>query len=247
MNKSWFIPFIVFLAFCGCGGGTSGSGIKTYEGTVSTTDGRALTGVHITIEATGDNSFTDANGAFAIKSDASGQEVSFLLESPEFENRFVLQDIPSDSSGITVEVTVDTETDVIQVSNVTLRAWFAGLCDQYFENREIIRQANRIPKGTVCSLNVEVLGDGKRLPNIPLALEYAACEPGSPWRVLQNASTGAGPRAGSAEINFEFKDSEQFCRYRVVLTERIGNSQVASYPIDTFSEQEFFEKIDEEN
>lgn len=240
-----FLPIsavFVSVILVGCGGGTDGSGLKTYEGNVSSKEGRVLSGVNVTIETTGESSVTNSNGQFVIKSDAYGAEVPFILESSEFENRFILKDITESSARITMDISVDTATDIIEVNNVRIRAWFAGLCDQFFENREVIRQANRVPPGTVCSLNVEVLGDGGRLSSIPVVLEVAACEPGSPWRDIKTVQTGEGPRAGSAEINFEFRDSASFCRYRVRVDTPARNSRFAVYPIDTFSEQEFQDK-----
>lgn len=237
-----FISILFLIAlFNGCGGGTSGSGLKTYEGNIETTDGRALAGVNITIETTGDSSVTDNSGGFTIKSDAHGHEVPFLLESTEFQNHFILKDIPEDSSRITLTVTVNTRTDTIEVSNIRVRAQFAGLCDFYFENREIIRQSNRVPPDTICSLSVEVLGEGRRLVDVPVALQYASCEANAEWKTLVTTYTGSGEHAGSAEINFEFKDSAEFCRYRVLAP--VNGSTFGTYPIDTFTEQEYFGKV----
>lgn len=164
----------------------------------------------------------------------------FFLESPEFENRFILKDIPKDSSRIALDITVNTETDAIEVKNIRVRAGFAGLCDYYFENREIIRQSNRVPPGTICSLNVEVMGDGRRLEKVPVALQYAGCQPGSTWKTLLTVNTGEGKHAGSAEVNFEYKDSAVFCRYRVVAP--VGATPFGTCPIDTFTEQEYYRK-----
>lgn len=242
ISKIRLAVFLLCLLIGGCGGGTSGSGIKTYEGRVASVAGSALPGVNVTIESTGDSAVTDTLGAFVLKSDAFGAEVPFLIESPEFQNRFVLRDVEEESSRITMEVTVNTVTDEVEVNNVTVRAQFAGLCDYYFENREIIRQANRVPPGTVCSLNVQVLGDGRRLTGVPVTLQYAGCEFGAPWNGLQTVITGEGAHAGSAEINFEFKDSNEYCRYRVLVPVGAGSSSFSTYPIDTFTEQEYFGK-----
>jgi len=243
MKRIWcFISLCAVFFLAGCGGGTSGSGVKSYEGTVTTKEGLEMSGVSVTIESTGDSSTTDASGKFAIQSDAYGPEVPLLFESPVFQNRFVLRNVPVDSARITMDVTVDTKTDTIEVNNIGLRAKFAGLCDYYFENREIIRQANQVPRGTRCSLNVEVLGDGERLSDIPVVLEVAACDPGSLWSQVKEVKTGNGPHAGSAEINFEFQDSNDFCRYRVRVDNGDRNARSPSYPIDTFSEQAYSRK-----
>ncbi len=229
------VPFIT-----GCGGGTSGSGLKSFDGMLVNRSGAALGGVLITIETTGDSAVTDADGHFVIISDVYGDEVTFLIESDEIRRKFSLKDVPQDSSRYTVDVTLDTGSDFIKVSNIRVNARFAGLCDYYFENREIIRQSNRVPEGTVCSLNVDVLSDGRRLENIPVILQYARCEPNSRWNTILVTKTGERERAGSAEVNFVYVDSPEFCRYRVVSPS--DSEPFASYPIDTFSEQEFFSK-----
>ncbi len=233
-----YILLLLILLLSNCGGGTSGSGLHTYEGKIDSTEGNSLSGVNITIESTGDSTTTNDNGEFLIESEASGEEVPFLLKSPTFENRFILKDIPEDSSRITFDITVDTKSDTVQVNNVRVKARFAGLCDYYFENREIIRQANRVPIGTICSLNVEVLGDGRRLSNVPVALQYASCKPRAEWKTIKAVNTGELRHAGSVEINFEYIDSEEYCRYRIVAP--VGGHPQGIYPIDTFTEQEYF-------
>lgn len=247
MSKAQFalhsiLVFIVAFFFVSCGGGTSGSGLKTYQGTVTTVDNKALPQVAVTIEDTGDSSFTNNEGQFAIKSNASGSEVRFLLESPQFSSRFTLKDIPDESSRIEMTVTVDPETQSTQVSNVSVRAWMAGTCDFYFENREVIRQSNRVPTGTVCSLNVRILGDGSPLANVPVALQYSSCAPHSTWETLLVTQTGSGSHTGAAELNFQFIDSETFCRYRIIAPFGVQGITGVTYPIDTFTEQEYFKR-----
>lgn len=242
-SRAWFVFTLSVIFFgSGCGGGTSGSGLHSYSGTVSDTGGRGISGVSVTIESTGDHADTDAAGGFVIHSEAFGGEVPFLLEAPDFVSRFSLKEIPESSFHVSVDVTVDTMTDLVEVKNISVRAWFAGLCDRYFENREVIRQANQVPAGTICSLNVEVLGDGRRLSQVPVSLEYASCDEGAVWQVVKEVSTGSGAHAGSVEINFPFESSETHCRYRVVVPSAPSNvlPRAVHYPIDTFAEQEAF-------
>lgn len=221
---------------------SSGSGVSSYEGNVSTSEGRSLSNVSVTIETTGDSTVTDEQGEFAIDSDAGGKEVPFLLESSSFTSRFTLKDIPEETSRITMQIILDPNTGISEVRNVNVGAWFAGLCDIYFENREVIRQANRVPPGTVCSLNVRVFGDGRPLRHIPIALEYSACTLGSEWKLLQTTQTGEGRHQGYAEINFPFIDSAEYCRYRVVAPYNDSKRRPVTYPIDTLTEQEYVRK-----
>jgi len=233
-----FILELVIL-LSGCGGGTSGSGLRTYYGKVSGNDGAPISGVAVTIENTGDSALTDSAGNFSISSPKISNEVLFLFNSPDFSNRFSLKTHSRRAARIYLDVLVDAETQNLQVSQVSLHAWFAGLCDHYFENREVLRQANQVPPGTVCSLNVKVQGDGKRLANIPVELQYAGCEPGAEWTTIALAYTGSGRHAGAAEINFEYLNSPEYCRYRAFVNVADRNQLSVEYPIESYEEQRF--------
>ncbi len=235
---SWII-----LLLASCGGGTSGSGLKTYQGRVITPFNEALSEVAVTIEDTGDSSVTDVNGRFSIKSNAAGATVRFLLESPDFTTRFTLIDIPDESSRIGMRVTVNPQTNETTVKNLSVRTWMAGYCEPFFESREVIRQIKNVPDGTECSLNVRVLRDGQPVADLPIALQYSSCEPGSSWQLLRESRTGTGNHQGAAELNFGFIDSSEFCRYRVIAPYNGPNTPGVPYPIDTFTEQEFFGRV----
>lgn len=235
-----FTGLILLASICSCGGGTSGSGLKTYKGLIDDTSNNALANVDVTIETTGDRTVTDESGRFSLQSSASGPEVPFLIESHDFVSRFVLKEIPDDSAHISVNITVDTETDIATVDQIDVRAGFVGLCDDYFENNETIRQANHVPEGTICTLKVRVFGDGQPLPHVPVAVQYNSCEASTPWETLVTSYTGVGVRAGVVQLNFPFIDSTAYCRYRVVAPFGATNRNLIYYPIDTFSEQEIF-------
>lgn len=233
----------IFLTFgLGCGGGTSGSGIRSFEGDITDESGSPLGNVRVTITATGDSALTDASGQFLIESDAGGSEVPFILESPKFLAHFTLSGINQDSSRVSVRLKVDTKTDEVEISHFSVKVGIVGACNVYFENGEVIRQANRVPPGTRCAMNIQVLGDGVPRGNIPVALQYNSCTPGGTWETLQQTVTGIGKFRGEASLDFEFIDSATFCRYRVVAPFNYGNYRPVAYPIDTFTEQEFSAK-----
>jgi hypothetical protein len=74
--------------------------------------------------------------------------------------------------------------------------------------------------------------------SVQLVLEYSSCDESQEWTPIAVAQTGSGRSAGAAEINFEFKNTPEFCRYRVVLQQAIGKFPFVTYPIDTLTEQE---------
>lgn len=235
-----FSLFLLGFLISGCDGGTSGSGVKTYQGRITSTNGTPLSNVSVTIESTGDSATTNQQGEFSLNSTASGENVPFIAEAPNFTTRFSVDDVSEESSRVSVNVQIDTEKDTATVTHISIKARFSGLCDYYFENREIIRQSNRVPAHTRCSITVDLLGDGKPLGAVPVALQYASCETNAVWETIATTSTGVGKFRGLAEIQFEYEDSPTRCRYRVLAPFNDNRYWQVSYPIDTFTEQGIF-------
>jgi len=75
---------------------------------------------------------------------------------------------------------------------------------------------------------------------VPVALQYAGCSGEAEWRTIKIENTGTGKSRGFAEINFEFIDSAEYCRYRVVAPYYQTKTAPLVYPIDTFTEQEYY-------
>lgn len=235
-NLRVFVTRVACFIAIGCGGGTSGTGLNTYEGRVSYEDGAPIAGAVLTLESTGDSTSTNSNGDFTIDSTASGSEVSLLAESPTFSEHLTIRNVLKEHSRIRVNVTIDSVKQRASKTDFNVKAQFVGLCDYYFENRAVIRQANHVPEGTICTIRVDVLADGTRLDDAMVALQYSSCEPHAPWETLITAVTGT-EGAGEAKLSFEYKSSAEVCRYRVVAPYKLGNAWPVYYPIDTFAEQ----------
>lgn len=232
----------ILLIPLGCGGGTSGSGLQTISGNITSTLGAKLGGVQVTVENTGDTGVSNAKGQFEVTTDSGDTQLDLLLESPKFISRYRVASQRNSRSSVAIQI--NTDTDEATGVHLSLSVGVVGLCDYYFENtssiQQSIRQSNRVPADTTCSLNVELLGDGQRLADFPVVLEYSRCEENSPWYEVAAVRTGVSEHAGSAEIDFVFQDSADFCRYRVrPIVDGTGFPMV-SYPIDTFTEQGFF-------
>lgn len=240
MSHKLFLSIVLLLCHAACGGGTSGSGIKTYEGRVYTTAGDNITDARVLIEDTGDSAYTDDQGIFRLQSEVSESEVTFLIETDQLTVRFPVKNTSDDYSSVQLDVRIDLQTSKVHARELELDAWFAGLCDYYFENREIIRQANAVPAGTICSLNVRLRGDGRLLADTPVAVQYAGCEEKALWHTKAISRTGTDRHTGYAEINFEFIDSPEYCRYRVIAPYGPSSMKPVVYPIDTFTEQKFY-------
>lgn len=240
MKHSFLTTALLALLACSalgaCGGGTSGTGMNAYEGRVTDTSGAPVQGAVLTVESTGDSAVTDSNGDFLVQSTASGPEVVILAETADFSGHVTVRNVIAEHSRVRVNVTIDAVRQRASTTDFNARAQFVGLCDYYFENREIIRQANRVPKGTVCTLKIDLLADGERLDGAAVALQSATCERDAVWQTIQAAETGSeGP--GEAKISFKYVSSREYCRYRVVMPYHFGNAWPIYYPIDTFAEQ----------
>lgn len=222
-----------------CGGGTSGTGLNAYEGTVTDQKGAPLEGVSLTVESTGDSAKTDRNGNFELQSSASGQEVALLAESSTRSSRVTVRNVFAEDSRVQISVVLGSHPQDSSATHLNVRSRMVGYCDYYFENRTTIRQANHVPGDTVCTLKTEVLEDGLPLDGALVALEYAGCAESSPWSLLAVGETNSVETPGSAKISFTYIDSPTYCRYRVIAPYKSNGEKPVYYPIQTFTKQEY--------
>lgn len=105
----------------GCGGGTRGSGGQLFEGVVSDSNARSLSGVSVTILSTGDSSITDNNGAFTISTNDVSGGVEFLLEAQQFSGRVITQEVPQDATRVFVKFTVGSGSSPTITSDIEVK------------------------------------------------------------------------------------------------------------------------------
>jgi len=233
---------ILCLALSCCGGGTQGTAtgdnVKSFEGDVfSANDHTVLPDVNVTLVQTGDNTTTDGAGHFTLQTGAVTGDATFLLESPQFKTSFTVKALDGGQSKVHVDVAVNTVTDTADISELTLKAGMVGFCDLYFENRDVIRQANRLPLDTVCTLSVQIQGDGEPLPNFPFALESLSCAPNSTWRLVKKSRTGTAQNSGHGKISFKFDDSVDSCYYRIITPYNLKGLTPVEYDLVTSTAQ----------
>jgi hypothetical protein len=154
---------ILLMAGLGCGGGTSGSGVKSFEGKISRRNGASVPNAQISIESTGESSISDSNGNFALQSSVSGDSVDFTIEAESASQRFSVNGLSDEDVRVALDIVLEGPGIAPAVHNLSMRAWFVGLCEPFFDNGDVIRQQALVPRGAICSLNVELLGDGQRL------------------------------------------------------------------------------------
>lgn len=234
--------FIFSILLCSCGGGTQGTAtgdnVKSFDGNVFTSaEHQVLPDVSVTIMETGENTVTDGTGHFQIQSSEITGDATFLLESPQFKTTFTVKALDGGQSKVHVDVAVDTVTDTADISELTLKAGMVGACDLYFENRDVIRQAQRVPLNTVCTLSVQIQGDGQPLASFPFALERLSCAPNSSWELVKKSKTQTGENAGNGKISFDYKDSIDFCYYRIITPYKLKGLTPVEYDLITSTAQ----------
>ena len=227
----------LFLA-SGCGGGTSGTGVRTFDGDVRLETGEPLEGVMVTIPSTGDSSTTDSSGHFYMVSKVRGDRVELMLEKASFRGTVVVAANEASGTHVSVQLTVDSATNQITATDFALRVSIDGNCQQYFDVGDVIKQSAYVPDNTVCTLKVMLEGNGDLRGYAPIAIQFASCDDDTVWQTITTALTeGPGDNLGVALIPFEYIDSPQYCRYRVVGPYEDGEDNPALFPIETLTEQ----------
>lgn len=74
---------ILVLVIPACGGGTQGTGVRSFEGTIiDPSTGLGLDGVSVTILESGDSTDTTDGGKFVLSAAADAESISFVLDGP---------------------------------------------------------------------------------------------------------------------------------------------------------------------
>ena len=215
------VSTLLALACGGCGGGTAGTGLdqdSSFEGRVSSLGGTPIADVRVTIVGTQASSVTDSEGRFEIESPTTvaDSEIQIALDGDGINTTVRVPQLDATETRSALDISIDVVRNRATVSKVDVKAEIVGVCDFYFENRTVIRQANRAPQGITCTLKVRVLADGALLGDVPVALQYKSCQPSDDWDTLVEGTTSPGVHSGVAQLTFRFFDSPAFCQYRVV-------------------------------
>lgn len=240
MNRLRIMSFIVIITVAlstfGCGGGSEGTGSRSITGRVLKSDDTPFSGAVVELIQTGDETVTDINGSFVLKTDFSGPDGELSITSDDIAAVVPLPEVDSDTTTLNLDITVEVGTGEISTTSVQSWAKIVGACDIYFENNERIRQANKVPRGTECTAKFFVSGDGKRLERVSGAIEVRACDSDS-WRLIAVGETGFGINAGVGQISFSFRDDNDHCEYRIGAPYGYDEFEPIYTYIDTFTLQ----------
>lgn len=214
------ILLILFISIFGCGGGSSGTGTGnntvTIRGVVTDDNQQPFPGVLVTVLEGGESDTTDSTGQFEINTDLVADE--YTLEFA-VDNKSVTTTISAvgGNGTISIEVQINPLLDDITVNDISVDARIVGTCDNYFENKDPIRQANNVPEnGVQCTLKVTVKNKKIGLAHVPIAIQYRRCEGNKSWFTSELGATMSGANLGIAQIDFRYYSNDVHCRYRIV-------------------------------
>ncbi len=231
------VALILFLVGC-AGGGTIGTGVNVLDGNISTSESMGIPGVKVTVAETGDFATTDEQGNFILEAQDVKREITLLLEGPTFKTSTIVYETPEDSSRISLQLKIDPAGEVVHLAQFSVRADMIKTCAQFFENGQTINQIKKVPRNTTCTLRVKVYGDGMLRRNIPVVLQHSPCGTDNGWKDYAGTLTGDGKIHGLAYVDFVFRESFDFCKYRLVAPYDYKGFRPVYYPIETIKQRE---------
>lgn len=243
MKKISLIIFLILLNACS-GGGSSGTGTVTIQGSLRTTDGQPVAAALVNVAGDDRQVQTDANGIFILDVSSEESQDGIIPLEIKSEGSTGTVDVQTDieqTSNVTisVEIKLDPQDKLIVVNQVDVEAKIVGTCDLYFENLNTIRQSNKAPQGVNCALKVSIKGDGKPLSDVPFVLEYTGCSESREWHTLAAGETRSAPVPGDGQLQFNFYDDSEKCVYRVIAPYELPGVKPVITKIHTFTKQQY--------
>lgn len=230
------LSIIIVLTLPGCGGGSEGTGSRSITGRIARSDDTPVVSASIELIQTGDIAITDNDGMFLLLTDFSGPDGTLKVTDQDASTLVPLPNVESDSINLKIDITLEAGNGELNATSVQSWAKIVGACDIYFENNERIRQANKVPKNTQCTVKFFVSGDGERLERISGAIEVRACD-SNDWDLVSIGETGIGTGAGVGQISFIYKDDKRHCEYRIGAPFGYDHYEPIYTYIDTFTLQ----------
>ncbi len=110
------------LVLASCGGGTEGTGFKSFAGVISGPNGQPSAGVSVTLEETGTSTTTDTNGYFEIpEATVDTAEVTFRVEDQSgFSATAKVSNLPSGRADVALALAIDQTANTVVVTSVVI-------------------------------------------------------------------------------------------------------------------------------
>ena len=237
-----FLMIIFSLTmFAGCGGGSAGTGLgsSSIEGRILQ-QGQPVEGATVTVLETGDSAITDANGSFEIPVSESLENYTLEIQ---YQNSTQQVPVSSSSSDSIINVEIDVD-DIennppppLEVKEIQLAGKIVGICDQYFENKKVIRQSNSAPQGVECTAKVNITSESKAVGGVRFAVQHRNCDAKSKWNTDAVSETSVKYSPGTGQLQFKFFDDQTHCHYRIIAPFETEGIKTQSILIETFTAQ----------
>jgi len=236
MRLAWGLTLSLVLVACGGGSGGTGIDVKvrTIEGVITDTAGAPVAGATVTVAGTDVVADSDASGAFSLTTSPTSGDVVLTVETEALSESITVSDVAVDTLSVDVQISVDRVRRSIGSRNLEVLAKIVGVCDLYFENNRLIRQANRAPQGVECTAKVWVSSNGVPQGGVPFEIQYGGCRDGAKFSTLSSGTTRS---SGAGELQFPFSDSEERCVYRIIAPSGVGPGRQIVYEVHTFTRQ----------
>ena len=118
------VLLVMLFLFSGCGGGTSGTGIRSdgsvLQGSVRTTEGEPVPGVVVTVIETNDQAVTNAEGGFEIVVEEPIGEFTVEFDGQGVDSQVTVSGVPEEATAVDVTLTVDSATGELSGTSVDI-------------------------------------------------------------------------------------------------------------------------------
>ncbi len=120
-KTSSFVSFLIMLSLCSCGGGTSGTGVKEFQGVVVSSAGEPIEGVEISIVNTERRTVTNERGNFEVEAETRGREtVSIEIQTAMVTDVIEVQELPAGDAVVNVEFTVNEIEGSVAIASIAI-------------------------------------------------------------------------------------------------------------------------------
>ncbi len=104
----------------GCGGGTSGTGVKEFSGIVKGADGAPVSGAEVTIVETGASTTTDEGGNFSVATEVGEGEVSVQVTAVEVSGEVEVANLPQGNALVEIALEVDDSAQTVTATAISI-------------------------------------------------------------------------------------------------------------------------------
>ena len=115
------VVFFTLLCAACAGGGTSGTGLKTFTGLARTSSGLPVAGVRIVLLETGAQSVTNDEGHYEFQESIGAGSVDLSLENEGRSSSVSVSNLPSGDATVTVDISVDEQSRAPAPSSVQVQ------------------------------------------------------------------------------------------------------------------------------